>query len=83
VEPTPSGEPSSRHRKAGSQNRGPEGGDVLAIDQTHDRRWHRVLPDELFGRELRAEVARAGPMSRWVSLNHGRAKASVNSWFFR
>ena len=36
-----------------------QGGDVLRIDQFVVDRGNGVLPDELFGRDLRAEIARA------------------------
>jgi hypothetical protein len=66
-------------RQARGEDLALEVGDVLGVDQLMIDGGHRVLPDQLLGRDLRAEVARAGPMSRWVSLNQARAKASANS----
>ena len=48
-----------RDGQARSQDLGLERGDVLVVDQLVVDRGDRVLPDQLFLRDLRAEVARA------------------------
>jgi hypothetical protein len=58
---------------------GLERGDVLRVDHFVVGRGDGVLPDELLGGDLRSEIAPAGPMSRWVSLNHARAKTATRS----
>ena len=53
--------PGGRHqladRQAAGQDLGLQGGDVLRIDQRMVDRGDRVLPDQLFGRHQRAQVA--------------------------
>ena len=55
----PGGRDQLRDRQARSQDLALERGDVLLVDQRVIDRGDRVLPDELFGRNLRAEIARA------------------------
>jgi len=67
-----------RDGQTGSQDFALQGGDVLCIDQFVIHCGNRVLPDESLRRHLGAEITRAWPMSRCVSLNHARANASAN-----
>ncbi len=55
----PGGRNQLRDRQAGSQDLALQRGDVLRIDQRVIDRGDRVLPDELFRRDFRAEIARA------------------------
>ncbi len=55
----PGGRNQLRDGQARSQDLALEGGNVLLIDQLVIDRGDGVLPDELFGRDFRAEIARA------------------------
>ena len=58
----PGGRDQLGDRQARSEDLALEGGDVLRVDQLVVDRGHRVLPDQLLRRDLRAEIARArGP----------------------
>jgi hypothetical protein len=48
-----------RDRQARGEDRGFEGGYGLLVDQRVSDRGDRILPDELFGGDLRTEVARS------------------------
>ena len=68
-----------RHRQAGGQDLRLERGDVLVVDQRMIDGRDRVLPDQRLPSALAGRgSATRGPMSRWVSLNQARAKASAN-----
>ena len=75
----PGGRDQLRHRQAGGEDLRLQRGDVLVVDQRMIRRpgsgpARSASPSARAGRDS----ARVGPMSRCVSLNQARAKASAN-----